>query len=95
MLTVKQAALVSGLSASLIYLLCAQKKLAHLRCGTKGRRGRVLIAEADLAAFMESCRIGADIGPTVKPHAPPSGAFRNLDAGRLQAAWRERGALEG
>jgi len=95
-LTVKQAAVRSGLSPSLVYALCAERRLPHLRLGKRGRRGRVLIEESDLAAFMESCRVGADDAPAVKPPAPKlAGAFQNLDAGRLQEAWRKQGALEG
>ena len=94
MLTVKAAAERAGVSPSLIYALCAEKKLAHLRCGAKGRRGRVLIAEPDLAAFMESCRVAAEESPAVKQPAPKAtGAFQNLNAGRLQEAWRKRGVL--
>jgi len=95
-LTVKQAAVRSGLSPSLIYALCAERRLPHLRMGKKGRRGRVLIEESGLAAFMESCRVDADDAQAVKPPAPQmAGAFQNLDAGRLQEAWRKQGALEG
>ena len=96
MLTVKQAAVRSGLSPSLIYALCAERRLPHLRLGKRGRRGRVLIEESDLAAFLESCRVGADDAPVVKPPASKmTGAFQNLDAGRLQEAWRKQGVMEG
>lgn len=94
MLTVKQAAARSGLSPSLIYALCAERRLPHLRLGKKGRRGRILIEECDLAAFMDSCRVPAEQAPAVKPPGPaPAGAFQNLDAERLQEAWRKRGVL--
>lgn len=93
-LTVRQAALASGLSPSLIYALCAEPKLPHLRCGAKGRRGRILIDEADLAAFLESCRVAAGASPAVRPPAPKfAAAFQNLDSGRLLEAWREQGVL--
>ena len=94
MLTVKAAAARSGLSPSLIYALCAQRRLPHLRCGTKGRRGRVLIAESDLVAFMESCRVAAEDVVVVKTPAAGVRMFQNLDAGRLQEAWRKQGALK-
>ncbi len=92
MLTVKAAATKAGVSAGLVYQWCAERRLPHLRMGKRGRRGRILIEESDLAAFMESCRVAAE--EPVKPPAPKvAGAFQNLDAGRLQAAWRERGVL--
>lgn len=96
MLTVAQAAERACVSSSLIYEWCAEKRLPHLRLGKRGRRGRVLIEEAHLAAFMESCRVAAEEPPKVKPPAPKvAGAFKNLDAGRLQEAWRKQGVLEG
>ena len=62
------------------------------RLGKRGRRGRVLIEESDLAAFLESCRVAAEDGPVVKqPASTVAGAFQNLDAGRLQATWRKQG----
>jgi excisionase family DNA binding protein len=93
MLTVAQAAERACVSSSLIYEWCAEKRLPHLRLGKKGRRGRILIEESDLAAFLESCRIAADDAPTVKQPVPKSGAFQNLNAERLQEAWRKRGVL--
>jgi excisionase family DNA binding protein len=94
LLTVRQAAKRASVSSSLIYEWCAEKRLPHLRLGKKGRRGRVLIEETDLAAFMESCRVAAEEQPQVKPPAPKvAGAFQNLDAGRLQEAWRKQGVL--
>jgi Helix-turn-helix domain len=93
-LTVAQAAGQAGVSPGLVYLWCSERRLAHVRAGGKGRRGRILIGEADLAAFLDSCRVPADQAPPVKPPAPKTaGAFRNLDSGRLEEAWRERGVL--
>jgi hypothetical protein len=55
-----------------------------------------MIEESDLAAFMESCRVIAEDAPAVKQPAPtPAGPFQNLDAERLQEAWRKQGGLAG
>jgi excisionase family DNA binding protein len=55
-LTPKQAAERAGVSTSLIYVLCQERRLAHYRIGTDGKRGRILIDPADLDRFMEQCR---------------------------------------
>lgn len=52
LLTVRAAAGRFGLSASLLYQLCREKRLRHRRVGGRGRRGRLLIDEADLRAFL-------------------------------------------
>jgi hypothetical protein len=57
MLNVKAAAKWAGVSPGLIYLWCAERRLPHVRCGGKGRRGRILIEESDLAAFLDSCKV--------------------------------------
>lgn len=59
-LTPKQAAERAGVSPSLIYLLCAERRLKHYRVGGEGRRGKLLIDEEDLDRFMESCRVEDD-----------------------------------
>jgi excisionase family DNA binding protein len=52
MLSAKQAAEKLGVSDSLVYAWCASGALPHFRMGRAGRRGRILIAEADLDAFL-------------------------------------------
>ena len=95
MLTVKQAAERAGVSESLIYLLCDERRLPHYRPGGKRKRGKILIDPRDLDAFMASCRVAAEEQPEVNVQAPKvAGAFQNLDAGRLQEAWRKQGALK-
>ncbi len=56
-LSPKQAAERVGVSPSLVYDWCRDQLLAHYRFGAKGRRGRILIAPADLDAFMRQCRV--------------------------------------
>jgi len=95
MLTVKQAAELAGVSESLIYLLCDERRLPHYRPGGKGKRGKILIDPRDLDAYMQSCRIAAEECPQIKTQIPTAGgAFQNLDAGRLQEAWRKQGVLK-
>src|SRR4051812_39596573 len=54
LLTVKQAAEAAGVSDSLVYEWCSEKLLPHYRFGTKGKRGKVMIDEKDLDAFLAS-----------------------------------------
>src|SRR5262245_30301799 len=95
LLTVKQAATKAGISPGLVYLWCAERRIPHVRAGGRGRRGRILIEETDLTAFLDSCRVPADEAPIARTPTPQvAGAFQNLDAGRLLEAWRRQGALE-
>ena len=56
LLTVKQAAELAGVSDSLVYEWCAENLVVHYRFGKKGHRGKVMIDEKDLEAFLASCR---------------------------------------
>lgn len=56
LLKVRQVADRLGVSVSLVYQLCSDGLLTHLRLGGKGKRGRVMVEESDLAAFLEGCR---------------------------------------
>jgi excisionase family DNA binding protein len=55
LLTVQQAAARLRVSPSTVYTLCAQRKLGHVRVGLA--RGTIRIDEADLAAFLENCKV--------------------------------------
>jgi excisionase family DNA binding protein len=55
-LSPKQAAERAGVSPSLVYTWCREKRLAHYRVGAEGRRGRIRIDPADLDAFVRSLR---------------------------------------
>jgi excisionase family DNA binding protein len=61
MLTIQQAAERIGVSDSLLYELCSQGLLPHYRFGRKGKRGKILIEEADLQAFLARCRQDAHV----------------------------------
>jgi excisionase family DNA binding protein len=92
-LTPKQAAGIAGVSVSLIYQWCEERRLTHYRCGTKGRRGRILIERADLLQFLQCCRVEAAAeAERPRPAAQPAG-FTQLDSGRLLEAWQRRGAI--
>ena len=59
---VKQAAKRLGISVSLCYALCEEKRLPHRRFGRKGRRGRIVIREEDILKFEESAKVEAESG---------------------------------
>ena len=51
-LTPKEAAERARVSRSLVYTWCNERRLAHVRAGGTGRRGRILIRERDLDALL-------------------------------------------
>jgi excisionase family DNA binding protein len=55
-LTVAQAARAAGVSPSLVYQWCRDRRLPHYRLGGEGKRGRIRIAPADLADLITECR---------------------------------------
>lgn len=57
MLTVKQVAERLRISASLVYSWCEDRILPHYRMGVKGKRGKILIDEAALEAFLQSRKV--------------------------------------
>jgi excisionase family DNA binding protein len=57
MLTVKQVAERLRISASLVYSWCEDQVLPHYRMGGKGKRGKILIEEAALDSFLQSCKV--------------------------------------
>jgi excisionase family DNA binding protein len=65
-LTVKQAATRLGVSPSLVYAWCEEHMLPHYRMGGKGKRGKILIEESALDAFLQGCKVEAGAS-----HCPP------------------------
>jgi excisionase family DNA binding protein len=64
-MTVKEAAARLGISPSLVYALCEQKKLGHHRIGQRGRRGKIIIMQVDIDRFLEATKVEAQ-----EPSAP-------------------------
>jgi excisionase family DNA binding protein len=85
MFSVKQAATKIGVSPSKVYELVRHRKVAHHRVD-----GKIILAEADLDAYLARCRIDA-VGQVTS--APPQGVFKQLDPARLAKAWKARGVL--
>ncbi len=89
-LTVKEAAVQAGVSESLIYQFCVERRLPHYRLGGKGKRGRILIDPADLETFMQSLRVQGEAASSVPVSSgSAAGIFSELDPQRLQKAWRK------
>jgi len=61
-MTVSQAAARIGISPSKLYQLVTRKRIAHYRIG-----GKIVFSEADVAAFLESCRVGVVTPPVAGP----------------------------
>jgi excisionase family DNA binding protein len=57
MLTVKQVAARLRISPSLVYSWCEDQLLPHYRMGGKGKRGKILVEEAALDAFLQSRKV--------------------------------------
>ena len=53
-MTVAQAAEKIGISASKLYQLIAARAITHYRVG-----GKILFSQADVDAYLASCRVGA------------------------------------
>lgn len=68
-LSVKQAAKRAGVSPGVVYAWIAAKSLPCYRLGMPGKRGKVLIEEADLDRFLASCKVEA-AGPERRQAAP-------------------------
>lgn len=64
-LTVREAAARVGVSASLVYLWCAEGTLPHYRLGAKGRRGKILIEPAELDRVYAESRVAGS--PAAEP----------------------------
>ncbi len=56
-LTAKQAAERAGVSRSLVYAWCRARQLRHLRVGAATKRGKIIIEESDLAAFLKALEV--------------------------------------
>lgn len=85
-----------GVSRSTIYTACLEGTLPHYRVPAKpGARGKYLVREADVAAWIESFRVSSNGCATPAASAPaPSGSmgglFSELDPKKLARAWQSR-----
>lgn len=64
-MTVNEAAKNIGISPSKLYQLIAARRIAHYRVG-----GKIIIGEADVAAYLQACRVGVS-EVSVSPVPPP------------------------
>ena len=64
-MTVVQAAKRIGISASKLYQLVEARRIAHYRIG-----GKIVFAEADIDAFLATCRVGAATPEVAAPRVP-------------------------
>jgi excisionase family DNA binding protein len=60
--TVKEAAEKLEVSVSLVYQLVADGRLPHHRIGGRGRRGKIVIKDEGIQAFLATCRVGSEVG---------------------------------
>jgi excisionase family DNA binding protein len=70
-MTVKQAAERAEVSVGLIYCWIESRLLPHYRLGASGRRGKIVIAEADLLAFLDTMKVEVRPAPTPMVKAKP------------------------
>lgn len=77
MLTVKQVAMQLNVSAAIVYGWVAVGSLICCRLGAAGRRGCIRVAEADLAAFIESLKTKKG-QEAKKPTAPKTAKSKPL-----------------
>jgi excisionase family DNA binding protein len=61
-MTVGEAANRIGISASKLYQLAAARRISHYRVD-----GKILFTEDDIAAFIQSCRVGTVVPVTAAP----------------------------
>lgn len=72
--SVREAAECLGVSAALVYALCAGKKLRHERIGMG--RGRIIIPEDAIAEFRQTRTV---IPEQTSPEGPPQNrSYRHL-----------------
>ena len=65
LLNVKEVAARLGCSAALVYLLCSERKLAHVRLRASGT---IRVEESDLEALIAECKVEAHSLPEDLKH---------------------------
>jgi predicted transcriptional regulator len=56
-MTVKQFAERAEISLSLAYTLIAEGRVQHRRIGQRGKRGKIIVLEEDLQAFLDEAKV--------------------------------------
>jgi excisionase family DNA binding protein len=64
-MTVREASGRIGISTSLVYALCQAGVILHTRHGRPGRRGKIVISEEALAAYLQTCKKDGGESPSV------------------------------
>lgn len=88
MLTVKQAAVRTGVSESLIYGWCADGSLPHMRLGRKGKRGTIRIEVEDLVSLLAALKVVTPSASAQTSSDRPVSPFSELNPKRLARAWK-------
>jgi hypothetical protein len=57
LMTVKEAAKKYRMSQTMICQLCRDRRLAHIRVGREGKRGRIFIEEKDMKMMLKRFRV--------------------------------------
>jgi excisionase family DNA binding protein len=78
LMTPKEAAERACVSLSLIYQWCQSGELPHLRVGSPGRRGKILIEDSDLDGYLASLKVIARVSPHRATPQLNSSIFRHL-----------------
>ena len=78
LMTPKQAAERACVSLGLIYQWCQSGALPHLRVGSPGRRGKILIEGNDLDGYLASFKVTSEVSNTVPAPSPAKSTFRHL-----------------
>lgn len=78
LMTPKQAATRSHVSVGLIYQWCQSGELTHLRVGSLGRRGKILIEAHDLDGYLVSLKVTSATPESTPSPKPAKSVFRHL-----------------
>ena len=63
-MTVNETAKRIGISASKLYQLASARRIAHYRIG-----GKIVFSDADIDAFLQTCRVGTVAPVATAPRA--------------------------
>jgi hypothetical protein len=72
MFDIKQAALHACISETILRGWISSGQLPHYRLGSKGKRGKIVIAKEDLDGFLANFRVSGPATPAPKPSVTPT-----------------------